>query len=187
MKYWSNPREEAKLIRHWWRPPSSHDQYGLGGTTPCISRKKPWRAWYTLQNCRDATLPATQIHRHYQLAIRTSAQWSRPSTQRRWVQRIRRARAMFLKQGSYQQSITHYDQRQNQRTPNTPITDSLRAHSHVLHQEGTTTQQRMTSFFPEDHQTQTHTRDHPEILRYHYRGRWGWVPIEIVIKVPKNG
>ena len=86
-------------------------------------------------------LPASD--RHYCSTPLSTLIRSRPSTRRRWLQRIRTARANFIKHGSHQRSITDYVQR----TKRTTTTVLPTVHSHATHRV-VTTQQRMTQFFP---------------------------------------
>jgi hypothetical protein len=86
-------------------------------------------------------LPASD--RHYCSTPLSTLIRSRPSTRRRWLQRIRTARANFIKHGSHQRSITDYVQR----TERTTTTVLPTVHSHATHR-AVTTQQRMTKFFP---------------------------------------
>ena len=72
---------------------------------------------------------------------------SRPSSvRRRWLRQIRTARANFMKDGNLQQSITAYLQ-QSERVHDsaTALTTPI---SKMRNIRSTTTQQRMTSFFP---------------------------------------
>ena len=71
---------------------------------------------------------------------------SRPSVRRRWLRRVRTARANFMKDGSLQQSITAYLQ-QSERVHD-PATARTTPASKTRNTRSTTTQQRMTSFFP---------------------------------------
>jgi hypothetical protein len=70
---------------------------------------------------------------------------SRPSVRRRWLRRVRMARAALLKNGQYQRSITQYIQRTER--PRTRLPETTTTTPPVI-LRAVTTQQRMTSFFP---------------------------------------
>ena len=91
-------------------------------------------------------LPANDAHYCNNVTLNRLIQ-SRPSVRRRWLRRVRQARANFLRDGDLQKSITTY------LTPTTPRHNiqpvrippvSTTAYLRIT----TTTQQRMTSFFP---------------------------------------
>ena len=90
-------------------------------------------------------LPASDGHYCDNVTLNRLLQ-SRPSVRRRWLRRVRQARANFLRDGDLQKNITTYltptTPRHNTHTVRTlPVTTTA-------HQRTTTTQQRMTSFFP---------------------------------------
>ncbi|KAI2499411.1 hypothetical protein MHU86_15056 [Fragilaria crotonensis] len=91
-------------------------------------------------------LPASD--RHYCSTPLSTLIRSRPSTRRRWLQRVRKARAMLLKHGSYQRSITQYITRTHVSPPTQHENAPQRDHCQVPAHRGQTTQQRMTSFYP---------------------------------------
>ena len=84
--------------------------------------------------------------RHYCVISLNRLLRSRPFVRRRWLRRVRTARANFLRDGSFQQNITKYFQP----TPGTPVPrnqeDSISI-SQYASARSTTTQQRMTSYF----------------------------------------
>jgi hypothetical protein len=90
-------------------------------------------------------LPASDVHYCKNVTLNRLIQ-SRPSVRRRWLRRVRQARANFLRDGDLQKSITTY------LTPTNPrhIIQPARTQrvSTTAHPRTTTTQQRMTSFFP---------------------------------------
>ena len=85
--------------------------------------------------------------RHYCAISLNRLLRSRPSVRRRWLRRVRTARANFLRDGSLQQNITKYFQP----TPVTPPVPSNQddriSISQYASARSTTTQQRMTSYF----------------------------------------
>ncbi|KAI2506032.1 hypothetical protein MHU86_8443 [Fragilaria crotonensis] len=70
---------------------------------------------------------------------------SGPSVRRRWLRRVRQARASFLKNGQQQQRITQFMEKTRPRVPLPPAPD-------IVSRPGLTrtssTQQRMTAYFP---------------------------------------
>ena len=90
-------------------------------------------------------LPASDVHYCNNVTLNRLIQ-SRPSVRRRWLRRVRQARANFLRDGDLQKSITTY------LTPTTPRHNSQPVRTQPVtttaHPRTTTTQQRMTSFFP---------------------------------------
>ena len=70
---------------------------------------------------------------------------SRPSVRRRWLRRVKRARATFLKNGKQQQQFTQFMEPKRQPEPPPPAPN-------IVYRPGltraTSTQQRMTDYFP---------------------------------------
>jgi hypothetical protein len=89
-------------------------------------------------------LPASD--RHYCSTPLSTLIRSRPSVRRRWLQRVRKARAVFLKNGSYQRSITQYVLRTER--PTIPPPTTIPKLNSTVSIRAVTTQQRMTRFFP---------------------------------------
>ena len=93
---------------------------------------------------------------------------SRPSVRRRWLKRVKTARAAYLIDGQNQQLVTRYmiPLPSTQDSINTPRTQRLQrkpANGDTRTTHTNTAQQRMTKFFPVDPQT-THIQQ-PKILR----------------------
>lgn len=70
---------------------------------------------------------------------------SGPSVRRRWLRRVRQARASFLKNGQQQQRITQFMETKRPRVPLPPAPDIV---SRPGLTRTTSTQQRMTAYFP---------------------------------------
>jgi hypothetical protein len=83
---------------------------------------------------------------HYTATSLSRLLTSRPSVRRRWLRRVRTARASFLRDGNQQRSITTYMHR-TARPPRLPTTAPPTV-STTVHLRTVTTQQRMTRFFP---------------------------------------
>ena len=91
-------------------------------------------------------LPASDAHYCKNITLDRIIR-SRPSVRRRWLRRVRTARATFLKDGNLQQSITPYLQ-SLEKAHNTDTTARLMLLPKIRNIRSTSTQQRMTSFFP---------------------------------------
>ena len=85
--------------------------------------------------------------RHYCTISLKRLLGSRPSVRRRWLRRVRTARANLIKDGKTQQRMTQYTE-QTARNPPRRIsaTDPIKKNNSNV--RSVTTQQRMTTFYP---------------------------------------
>ena len=122
-------------------------------------------------------LPASDAHYCTTVTLNRIIQ-SRPSVRRRWLRRVRTARANFLKDGNLQQSIRTYLNPATQKQDTQPV--RLQPVHSTAHPRSTTTQQRMTSFFPGRPPDLLPTNPSPGNPSLPQWGRWGWVPSAIL-------
>jgi hypothetical protein len=91
-------------------------------------------------------LPASDAHYCNNITLEDRIIRSRPSVRRRWLRRVRTGGASFLKDGNLQQSINPY--LQPLETAHDTGTARLTPAPKIRNIRSTSTQQRMTSFFP---------------------------------------
>ena len=108
-------------------------------------------------------IPTSHSHYCTNVTLDCIIQSRRPSVCRRWLRRVRNARAAFLRDGNVQISITKYLQPVPPQDCTIPVT--LLPGDQTANIRVTTTQQRMTSFSPVALPTFTPLL-RPEILRF---------------------
>ena len=103
-----------------------------------------------IRHYHDNPLLLPQHDRHYCMTPLTKLLQSKPTARRRWLRRVRLARATYVIEGRSQQTLTRYitiDPRIPTIRNHNPVSTTTLLHNSTAKARNKTTQQRLTEFF----------------------------------------